>query len=41
MPSRDVNAATRLAETSWRRDKTQRGSVKIYTFMPIHVAYAI
>ena len=22
MPSRDVNAATRLAEASWRRDKT-------------------
>ena len=21
MPSRDVNAATRLAEASWRRDK--------------------
>ena len=28
MPSRDVNAATRLAEASWRRDKkTNRGSV--------------
>ena len=22
MPSRDVNAATRLAEASWRRDKS-------------------
>ena len=24
MPSRDVNAATRLAEASWRRDKVQK-----------------
>ena len=24
MPSRDVNAATRLAEASWRRDKRVR-----------------
>ena len=32
MPSRDVNAATRLAEASWRRDKhviAIRGSLKI------------
>ena len=28
MPSRDVNAAARLAEASWRRDKkTNRGSL--------------
>ena len=25
MPSRDVNAATRLAGASWRRDKFQKG----------------
>ena len=24
MPSRDINAATRLAEASWRRDKYPR-----------------
>ena len=28
MPSRDVNAATRLAEASWRRDKM------LYTHIP-------
>ena len=36
MPSRDVNAATRLAEASWRRDKKKNGmksskSRKVFT----------
>ena len=26
MPSRDVNAATRLAEASWRRNKDSKGT---------------
>ena len=29
MPSRDVNAATRLAETSWRRDN--HANVRVVT----------
>ena len=27
MPSRDVNAATRLAEASWRRDKIGKRTI--------------
>ena len=30
MPSRDVNAATRLAEASWRRDKLPKSDTKMY-----------
>ena len=29
MPSRDVNAATRLAEASWRRDKKTKPNSKV------------
>ena len=29
MPSRDVNAATRLAEASWRRDNVKKHNVLI------------
>ena len=36
MPSRDVNAATRLAEASWRRDKQICRVCKIYFTNPTY-----
>ena len=33
MPSRDVNAATRLAEASWRLDNTAYGGARFILFV--------
>ena len=40
MPSRDVNAATRLAEASWRRDKLHNSQV-YYAKACIVVVYVV
>ena len=37
MPSRDVNAATRLAEASWRPDNRQNDAIKSDLYLSLGV----
>ena len=41
MPSRDVNAATRLAEASWRRDNTCYSSCATFCSVQHVSKYAV